>query len=94
VGDDVVNKRRIHHAGGVELLAGDGRADDREDARADDGPDAERGQRPGAEGLLEPVLGFLRVADQLVDRLAGKQLTGQCGSPRSLRLRNPADWAG
>jgi len=87
-----VDERRIHHAGRVELLAGDGRADDREDARADDGPDAERGQRPRAEGLLEPVLGFLRVPDQLVDRLAGKQLAGQRASPRSLRLRNPAGW--
>jgi hypothetical protein len=92
--DDVVNERRIHHAGRVELLAGDGCADDREDARADDRADAERGQRPGAKGLLEPVLGFFRVPDELVDRFAGKQLAGQCGSPRSLGCGIPPTGAG
>ena len=46
-------------------------------------PMPERGQRPRPEGLFERVLGLLRVADQLVDRLAGKQLAGQGGSPYS-----------
>ena len=65
-----------------ELLAGDGRADDGEDARADHRANAQRGQRPRAERLFERVLRLLRVADQLVDRLAGKQLAGQGSSPR------------
>jgi hypothetical protein len=94
VGNDVVNERSIHHAGRVELLARDGRADDSEDARADDSPNAERSQRPRAEGFLEPMLGFIRVPDELVDRFAGKQLAGQCGSPRSLGCGIPPTEAG
>ena len=69
----------------IELLAGDGRADDREDARADDGADAERGKRPGPERLFQCVLGFFRVADQLIDGFAGKQLAWQGSSPRPFR---------
>ena len=80
VRDDVVDERRIGDGGVGKLLAGDGGADDGEDARADDGADAERGERPRAEALLQRVLGFFRVADELVDRLAGKQLAGQCGA--------------
>jgi hypothetical protein len=71
VGDDEVRQRRIGNAGGIEVFAGDGGADDREDARTDDGPNAQRGQGPGAEGLFEPVLGFFRVPDQLIDGFAG-----------------------
>jgi hypothetical protein len=59
------------------LLAGDGSADDGEDARADDCADAERGKRPWSEGLFERVAGILGLVDQLVDRFAGEQLTGQ-----------------
>jgi hypothetical protein len=81
VGDEVVAKRGVDEAGGVKLLAGDGGADDGKDAGADDGPDAKRGQRPRAEGLLEPVLGFFRVPDQLIDRLAGNKLAGQGSLP-------------
>ena len=81
VGDDVVDKRRVENAGGVELFAGDGGADDGEDARADDRADAERGKRPRAEGLFQRVLGLFRVPDQLIDRFAGKQLAGQRKSP-------------
>ena len=83
VGDDVVGQRRVDDAGGVELLAGDGRADDGEDARADHRADAQRGQRPRTESLLERVLGFFRVPDQLVDRLAGAKLPEQGSSPHS-----------
>jgi len=84
VGDEVVAQRGVEHAGGVKLLAGDGGADDGEDARADDGADAERGQRPRTKRLFEPVLGFFRVADQLVNGFAGEQLAGQCSSPINL----------
>jgi hypothetical protein len=82
VGDDVVGQRGVDEAGGIELLAGDGGADDGEDAGADDRPDAKRCQRPRAEGLFEPVLGFFRLPDQLIDRFAGEQLAGQGSGPR------------
>ncbi len=81
VGDDVVDERRVGDGGVGQLLAGDGGADDGEDARADDRADAERGERPRPEALLQRVLGFFRVADELVDRLAGEELAGQCRSP-------------
>jgi len=79
--NEVVAEWGVKDAGGVELLAGDGGANDGEDAGADDGADAERGQRPRAEGLFEPVLGFFRVPDQLIDRLAGNKLAGQGSFP-------------
>ncbi len=83
VGEQVVDQRGVADLRSVELLPGHGGADDGEDARADDGADAERGERPRAERLLQRVLGFFRLADQLIDGFAGKQLTGQCSSPRS-----------
>ena len=55
--DQVVEQRRVQDGGGVELLAGDGGADDREDSGADDRADAERGQRNWAEGLFQPPSG-------------------------------------
>ena len=68
----VVEHRRIQDAGGVELLAGDGGADDGEDSGADDGADAERGQADGAKRLFQRVLGQLTVGDQLVDVFPGE----------------------
>jgi len=65
------------------MLAGHGGADDREDAGADDGADAQRSERPGPERLFETLAGLFRLADQLVNGLAGKQLAGQ-GSFSSL----------
>ena len=84
VRDEVVDERRVGDGGVGKLLAGDGGADDGEDARADDGADAERGERPRTEALLQRVLGFFRVADELVDRLAGKELAGQCGASQQI----------
>jgi hypothetical protein len=81
MGNDVAGQGGVEHAGGVKLLAGDGRANNREDARADDGANTERGERPRAQCLLERVLRFARVADQLINGLAGKQLAGQGSSP-------------
>ena len=72
VRDDVVRQRRIQHASRVELLSRDRRPNDREDARANHRANAQRGKRPRPERLFQRMLGFLRVADQLVDRLAGK----------------------
>ncbi len=72
VRDDVVDERRVGDGGGGKLLAGDGRADDGEDARADDGADAERGERPRAEGLLQRVLGFFRVAGSACRSICGR----------------------
>ena len=79
VQDEVVEQRRVLDGRRVEVLPRHGRADDREDARADDRADAQRGQRPRPQRLLQRVLGLFRIADQLVDRLAGKQLAGQRG---------------
>ena len=62
---EVVEQRGVEDGGGVELLAGDGGADDGEDARADDGADAERGKRHGPERLLQACLGILRLAISL-----------------------------
>jgi len=97
VGDEVIRQRRVDDAGGVELLAGDGGADNREDARSNDGADAESRKRPGAEGLFQGVLGHFRVADQFVDRFAGEQLAGQASSPHpvdcwALSMRASDDW--
>ncbi len=92
-----VNQRRCADGRLVELLPGHGRADDREDARADDRADAERRQRPRPEALLERVVRLFRLADELVDRFAGKQLAGQVqfssqplgtGSPIGLLSQN------
>jgi len=91
MGDDVVDQRRIGDAGGIELFAGDRRADYRENTRADYRPDAKRSQRPRPEGLLQGVLRLCRVPDQFVDRLAGKQLAGQRASPRPSDLK-PEQW--
>ena len=79
-----VQKGRGADRGLIEILAGHGRADDRENARADDRADAERGQRPRPKALLERVLGVFRLPDELIDRFAGKQLAGQDSSPHTL----------
>jgi hypothetical protein len=42
--NDVVGYGRVEDGGGVELLAGDGGADDGEDAGTNDGTDAEGGE--------------------------------------------------
>ena len=55
---DVIEHRGVEDGGGIELFAGDGGADNREDARADDGSDAERRKRDWSERLLETGLGF------------------------------------
>jgi hypothetical protein len=83
--DEVVTQRGVQHARGVKLLARYGGTDDGEDARADDGADSERGKRPGPEGLFEPVLGFFRFANELIDGLASKQLAWQGSSPSPFR---------
>ncbi len=49
--------------------------------RPDDRADAQRGQRPGPEGFFQGVPGLFRIADQLVDGLAGNQLAEQDRSP-------------
>jgi len=80
--NDEVGERCVEDAGGIELFAGDGRTDDGENAGTDNCADAESGERPRPEGLFEGMLGFFRVADQLIDGFAGKQLAWQGGSPR------------
>ena len=82
MGDQVVGQRSIDHTGGVKFFTGDGRADDGEDARPDDRADAQGGERDGAKRFLERALGPLRLVDQLVDGLCGKDLAGQVLVPR------------
>ena len=79
--NDVVEQRRVEDGRGIELLPGNGGADDGEDAGADDRADAQRGERPGAERLLEAMLGLLRFGDQLVDGLAAEELVRQISAP-------------
>jgi hypothetical protein len=79
---DVVKEWCVEDRRRIELLAGDGRADDGEDSRADDSANAQRGQRPRAEGLFEPMFRLLRFEDQLVDRLAREELVRQNNAPR------------
>ena len=78
---DVIEDRGVEDRRGIELFAGDGRADDGENARADDGSDAERGKRDRSERLLETGLGVLRLGDQLVDGFAAKNLGRQSPTP-------------
>jgi hypothetical protein len=80
--NDEVGERRVEDAGSIELFAGDGGADDGENAGSDDCADAESGERPRPKGLFQGMLGFFRVADQLIDGFAGKQLAWQRSSPR------------
>jgi hypothetical protein len=53
----------------LQLLAGDGGADNREDAGADDGADAKRGEAEPAEGFLELYFGVFGVGQKLIDTL-------------------------
>jgi hypothetical protein len=76
--NDKVDDRRVRPVGELRGIAADGDADDGEDARADDGADAECGERNGPEGLAQRVLGQLRFADQLVDRLRSEKLGFGC----------------
>jgi hypothetical protein len=77
VREQVVNERGTADRWRIKLLPGHRGADDGEDARADDSTDAKRGKRPRAQRFFERVLGFFRLADQLIDGLAGKQLAWQ-----------------
>ena len=71
----------IADGGLVKLLASHSRADNSKDARTDNCPDAERGKRPWSKGLPQRMFRFFRLADQFIDRLAGKQLARQGSSP-------------
>ena len=75
--DDPVDERSGANGGLVEVLPGHCRADHREDARSDYRADTQSRERPRAKALLESILRRFRLADQLVNRLAGKQLAGQ-----------------
>jgi hypothetical protein len=78
---DVVSERAVEDGSGIELLPSDGGADDGKDSRANDGANPKPGERPGTEALLEPMFCLLGVGDQLVDGLAGKDLTRQMDAP-------------
>ena len=84
----VIRDRRVEHRGRVELLPGNGRADDRKDARADHRADAQQRQRHGAQRLAERVLRELGLCDQLVDGLAGEKLVRQRRGLRGFRKRD------
>src|SRR5215469_16802743 len=61
---------RLH----LQLLPRNRRSDHRENSGPDYRPDAERGQAQPAQRFLQPLLGVLRVSDQLVDALAAENL--------------------
>ncbi|HUY80209.1 MAG TPA: hypothetical protein VMU92_00595 [Acidobacteriaceae bacterium] len=79
--EEIVEDRGVEDGGGVELFSGDGRADDGKNAGADDGSDAERGERDRPECFAEPVLGFFRLGDELVDGFTAKGLAWQSPAP-------------
>jgi len=81
--NNVVGQRSVQDRWFVDFLAGDGGADNGEDAGTDDGANAQRGERPRAKRLLQAMLCFLRIRDQLVDGLAGKNLRSQDDAPGS-----------
>lgn len=66
-----------------KVFARRSRAGEDEDTRTDDGSDAKCRERPRPQSFLELMLRTLRVGNQLVDRLTGKQLVvGQWSAPR------------
>lgn len=68
----------------IKVLAGHGRANNGENARANNRANTQRSQGPGTQALFERVSRLFRIPDELVDRLAGKQLGKQGSSPRPL----------
>jgi hypothetical protein len=72
--DQVVQQRRIDDRLDIKLLPGDGGANNGEDAGADDRANPQRRKSNRAQRLLQPRLRTLRIRDQLVDRLLGKEL--------------------
>jgi hypothetical protein len=66
---------QIQHLGFVKgriaVLSCGCRSGKGKNSRADDGADAQRRQRPRAQRLSQPLLGLLRVGDQLVNGLLG-----------------------
>jgi hypothetical protein len=84
-----VHDLRVQDGGHFKVLASGGRASEDEDSGTDDGANPEGGQRPGAESLLQAVTWFLRVRNELVDRLTGKKLIRQRIAPDSRRAIRP-----
>ncbi|MGH9586818.1 MAG: hypothetical protein ACRD3F_07675 [Acidobacteriaceae bacterium] len=79
--DHVIEQRSIQNRRGVELFAGQRRSDDGKDTGADDGSDAQRREGKRPEGLAQLVLGLLRLGNELVDGLTGKDLAWQNSAP-------------
>ena len=73
--------------GEFRRIASNGGTDDGKDSRANDSADAKCSERDGAECLMERILRQLRLGDQFVDRLGGKDLAGQVGrvAPKAWR---------
>ena len=98
VPDQIIQQRRIKDGGSIELLPGDGGADDGENSRADHRADAERSQRNRARGSSSAALGLFGVGDQLVDGFAAEQAgfpkyaTG-AGMARRRWLRQAVDFS-
>jgi len=84
--DDEIGEWGVQNGRGIEFLSSDGRADDGENSRSDDGADAQRSQRPRAERLFQPMFGFLRLGDQLIDGLAREDLFRQDDAPRNTEI--------
>ena len=87
--DQQIEHLGVQDGGRFEVLARRRGAGENKNSRADNGADAERRQRPGAEGLLEAMLGLVRIGDQLVDGLAAEQLARRGALARLGDSRSP-----
>lgn len=88
--DDEIEDLRVNDVRSFEVFARRRRTRQNEDAGTDDRADAQRRQRPRSKSLLQAMFRVLRFGDQLVDGLAGKQLTGQRSAPIVRRMRGLA----
>ena len=71
---DDVEHLRVQDRRRLEILTRRGRSCQNEDAGTNHGTNSQRRQRPGPETLLQTMSWSFRFRDQLVDRLAAKNL--------------------
>src|SRR5205814_9295901 len=75
--DQIIENGRVENGRSIEVLAGHGRADHREDSSADHRTNAQRRQLPRPQGFSQPGFRTLRVRYELVYGLLGEQLIWQ-----------------
>ncbi len=71
--DEVLQQRRVEDGGGLELLAGDGGADNGEDAGTDDGANTERGETEPAQRFFQAEFGAFAIGNKLINVLAAEE---------------------